>query len=303
MSVIEWLLEGDVCIRFLTNKYLLDKVDLDLQKKMESEGIVYEYLKRQDPTTKMWGGGVYTPKYISTHYTMLDLYHFEIDPQNQQYQDGARVLMLSDFFQKGEYRHGAYKDLCVAAMIGSIVTYGQIKDVSIHLFVDHVIKQVRIDGGWNCMDIQSEKSSIHTTLSVLIFIHDYDQHGYTYRLDELLALVEKAEEYILIRKLMYRLKDGELILSKIKSMPYPTRYQYDVLRALEYFVSVGHPYDTRMDDAINYVKSKKNKNDHYPIIGNYPGKKHFEVDNRRDSRFNTLRVLRVLKAYPNVINN
>jgi uncharacterized protein YwbE len=298
MSILDWLLTGDKCVKYLTEKHLLGFDYEELRSELVTDGIIKEYLSKQDQDTGMWGNGVYSPKYISTHYTMLDLYNFEIDPMNEQYQRGANILLHSDMFVRYARKDLEYRDMCVGGMIGSMLTYGRVKHKNIDLFVDYVIKQTQKDGGWNCSDKYSEVSSIHTTLTILIFLKDYIKYGYSYRLDELKALIPRAQEYILNRELLYRLDNHELILKKIKSMPFPSKYQYDVLKSLEYFVLSGHPYDERMNDAIEYIISKQNKRGHWPITGNYTGLKHMEVEeNNRDSRFNTFRILRILKAY------
>lgn len=43
------------------------------------------------------------------------------------------------------------------------------------------------------------------------------------------------------------------------SFHYPCRWKYDCFRALEYFLQIGHPYDSRMQDALNLVKDALKK--------------------------------------------
>ncbi|HCJ58663.1 hypothetical protein SDC9_161981 [bioreactor metagenome] len=84
------------------------------------------------------------------------------------------------------------------------------------------------DGGWNCawdsVHNRSTVGSVHTTISVLEAFADYEKNGYDYRPD-------------------------------IISFHYPCRWKYDCFRALEYFVHIGYPYDNRMQNAINLVKT------------------------------------------------
>jgi hypothetical protein len=72
-----------------------------------------------------------------------------------------------------------------------------------------------------------------------------------------------------------------------------------VLRALEYFRSAGDTPDSRMDEAIQLVRSKQQADGAWLLENTHPGKVHFELedDDNRPSRWNTLRALRVLNWY------
>jgi hypothetical protein len=82
---------------------------------------------------------------------------------------------------------------------------------------------------------------------------------------------------------------------------FPTRWHYDVLRALEYFRSVGDVPDPRMPDsrieeAIGLLRSKQQPDGTWLLENTHPGKIHFALEDGdgRPSRWNTLRALRVL---------
>ena len=80
---------------------------------------------------------------------------------------------------------------------------------------------------------------------------------------------------------------------------FPTRWHYDVLRALEYFRSVGDVPDSRMDEAIEVLRSKQQPDGTWLLENTHPGKVHFALEDGdgRPSRWNTLRALRVLSWY------
>lgn len=66
---------------------------------------------------------------------------------------------------------------------------------------------------------------------------------------------------------------------------------------MEYFASVRYPYDVRMEEAIRLIRGKE-RNGRWPVQQKYSGKVHFDMEKTgTDSRFNTLRALRVLKEY------
>jgi len=72
-----------------------------------------------------------------------------------------------------------------------------------------------------------------------------------------------------------------------------------VLRALDYFRLVGDVPDPRVDEAINLVRSKQQRDGTWLLENTHPGAIHFELEDgdNRASRWNTLRALRVLKWY------
>jgi hypothetical protein len=81
-------------------------------------------------------------------------------------------------------------------------------------------------------------------------------------------------------------------------LSYPSRWYYDILRALDYFAYAGCGYDPRMQDAIDYLISKKTQDGVWKVQAKHPGEVHFEMEPAgKISRWNTLRVLRALKAF------
>jgi hypothetical protein len=61
---------------------------------------------------------------------------------------------------------------------------------------------------------------------------------------------------------------------------------------------VDAPYDERMQDAINIIIKKQRKNGRWGISHKHAGLVHFDMEKSgTDSRWNTLRVLRVMKKY------
>ncbi|MCE5343888.1 MAG: hypothetical protein LLF96_09970 [Eubacteriales bacterium] len=110
--------------------------------------------------------------------------------------------------------------------------------------------------------------------------------------------IPKAWEFILQKRLFRSVRTGEIIDRKMLMLSYPGRWKYDILRCMEYFASVHKSYDERMDEALVLIMQKKRKNDRWPVQQKYSGIVHFDMEKTgADSRWNTLRVLRVLKYY------
>lgn len=154
------------------------------------------------------------------------------------------------------------------------------------------------DGGWNCeAENGSVRSSFHTTINVLegLLAHDRATGGFA----ESIAARRRGEEYLLERKLFRRKSTGEVVNPAWLQFSFPVRWYYDVLRALDYFRSVGDAPDTRMNEAIDLLRSKRQPDGTWLLENTHPGKVHFALEDGdgRPSRWNTLRALRVLRWY------
>ncbi|WP_313343129.1 hypothetical protein [Sedimentibacter sp.] len=297
MKIIDWLLEGDIVIQYLTNNYLLD-CSFD----HNNGGYIARYLDLYDTLEQEWGGGIYSPKWISSTYTLLELKYMKIYYDNPCYQDATKKVLNGLWYNHGKISKTRYQDMCMSAMLLSLVCYGKINDFRVNEIVDYILEHQMNDGGWNCawdsVHNRSVVGSVHTTISVLEAFADYERYGYTYRLDEIKRQAALGQEYLLNRQLFKSFKTGKSIHSDTISFHYPCRWKYDCFRALEYFVQIGHPYDNGMQEALNMVKDALKKG--YINRGKaYPGKIHFPLESGTKGRFNTYRGLFILKHYDN----
>ena len=96
------------------------------------------------------------------------------------------------------------------------------------------IEQQLADGGWNCEWVEgATNSSFHSTLNSLIGLLDYEKiHGKNERMQQSRKL---AEEYLLKRRLMFRLSNQEMVGTWVGEFMSPQRWRYSPLRALNYF--------------------------------------------------------------------
>lgn len=92
---------------------------------------------------------------------------------------------------------------------------------------------------------------------------------------------------------------GEVVNPSWLQFSFPVRWHYDVLRALEYFRLAGEDPDSRIDEAIDLLRSKQQPDGTWLLENTHAGKVHFELEegDGEPSRWNTLRALRVLSWY------
>ena len=105
-----------------------------------------------------------------------------------------------------------------------------------------------------------------------------------------------GEEYLLERGLFRRKSTGEVARSAYLEFVFPYYWHYDVLRALDYFRRSGADPDSRMIDAVEIVRSKRQPDGRWLLDRIHPGRVHFDLEGGvgTPSRWNTLRALRVL---------
>jgi hypothetical protein len=81
-AIIAWLMEGDPAIRWQTMRDLLDAPEAEWQAERQrtlETGWGAQLLALQAPDGS-WGGGIYSPKWISATYTLLLLCDLGIPP-------------------------------------------------------------------------------------------------------------------------------------------------------------------------------------------------------------------------------
>ena len=303
-SNISWLLSGDISIQFQTQRDLLnaDKIDFEkLQKRIAKEGWGKAFLSKRNSKTGQWGNGWYSPKWISTHYTLLELKSIGIHPETPEYKLSAELLLENMWFNQGKVRKNRWQDMCVAGMHLGICCYSKIDSPKIYEIIDYILERHYSDGGWNCMWYAGHiHSSLHTTLSVLEGICEYERNGFEYRLEELKLQQKEAHEFILKHRLYKSDKTGKIIKHNFTMLSFPGRWYYNILRCLDYFCSIDFPFDERMQDAIDLLIKKRKKNGRWPSQYKIPGLVHFDMEKSgSDSRWNTLKAMRVLGKYEN----
>jgi hypothetical protein len=300
--LIAWLLEGDVSIQYQVHRDLLATEKPYLRERIATEGWGAQFLsfrKREGH----WGQRFYQPKWISTHYTMLDLKNLAISPKNEEIRQSlSQIIQDLKGPDGGISPFGAEKksDVCVNGMFLNYASYFGTKEDNLKSIVDFLLSEHMEDGGFNCNSNWKGAihSSMHSTISVLEGILEYAKNGNRYRLIELQESADKARTFLLRHKLFRSDRTGNIIDKKMLMLSYPSRWKYDILRALDYFQFAGINYDPRMQDALDIVKTKRRKDTKWPVQAKHPGQTHFEMEKTGGpSRWNTLRAMRVLKQF------
>jgi hypothetical protein len=299
-STLPWLLAGDPAIRWQTLRDLSGAAERSVdakRRKVAEEGWGARLLALQDPEGT-WGGGLYSPKWISTTYTMLLLRDLGLPADNPQAHRACTLLLDGGLQRDGGINYGwrGRSETCITGMVLSILSSFGYDDDRLDTIADHLLAQQMPDGGWNCQrPMGATHASVHTTISALEGLRCYEVFRRR-KLRAVRAAQRRGRDFLLVHRLFRSHRTGEVIKPIFLRFSFPARWHYDVLRALDYFQAVGAPRDERLADAIDVLRKGQGKDGRWPLQNRYRGKDFFELERLGGpSRWNTLRALRVLK--------
>ncbi len=326
-ETINWLMDGDPAIRWQVMRDLLAEEEEIYEKEREGvaeRGWGASYLSYQEPSG-LWGGGIYGPKWISTTYTMLTLKRIGLPTANAQARMGCEQLMERGYYLDGGINYfpsQKQSEVCVTGIVLSVLSFFHYPDARVNDLADHLLGRQMPDGGWNCQDYMGDShSSFHTTLSVLEGLLEYQKAGRKVRVDIETARL-RGHEFLLQHRLFKSDRTGEIVSSRMLRMPFPPRWFYDFMKALDYFqdyyvwraketidypdkasenLAAKHHKDDRFVDAIELLKGKRKSDGRWNMMSGPSGKVYFDMEQAgKPSRWNTLRALRVLNWWEGV---
>jgi hypothetical protein len=172
--------------------------------------------------------------------------------------------------------------LSVSASLG-------LRDERLSALAGHLLAQQMPDGGWNCQRILSGAThgSFHTTICVLEALADAGLAP---------EAQQRGREFLLRHRLFRSHRTGAVVDSRMTRFTFPTRWRYDILRALDHFRAAGAEPDPRLAEAIDIVNKRRTPDGRWTLPAPWPGQFHFQMEKAgQPSRWNTLRCLRVLK--------
>ncbi|WP_299124260.1 hypothetical protein [uncultured Winogradskyella sp.] len=301
-QIINWLLEGDVSVQYQVHRDLLDEKRPDLRNRIATEGFGAQFLSKRHKKGH-WGKAFYQPKWTSSNYTLMDLRNLYIATNNKLIKESIDIILEHKKANDGgilPIGKNKISDQCINGMFLNYASYFKTNKEDLKSVVDCILDQIMPDGGFNCRSNRGRPvhSSLHTTLSILEGLTEYDINGYTYRIEEVKEAMASSKEFILMHQLYISDRTGKIINKDFLKLSYPRRWRYDILSALDYFQYSKTKWDNRMQPAINILIKKRNKNGTWNVQAKHPGQTHFDMEKAgKPSRWNTLRALRVLKNY------
>ena len=226
---------------------------------------------------------------------MLLLRDFGLPTNNGQARKACALLLDRGLQRDGGINYGwrGRSETCITGIVLSILSYFEYGDDRLDVIADHLLAQQMPDGGWNCRrPYGATHASLNTTISVLEGLRLYELHrGREVR--AIRAAQQRGREFLLVHRLFRSHRTGDIIKPVFTRFAFPPRWHYDILRALDYFQAVNAPFDRRLTEAIDIVRSSRHEDGHWSLQHSYKGKTYFELERLgAPSRWNTLRALR-----------
>jgi len=300
VDTIGWLLDSDPAIRWQAMRDLTDAAPAAVaaeRARVAREGLGAEILARQG-SDGAWHRDD-EPDWLPTLFTMQLLRATGVDPADPAV--AAAIERLQAGFRWDEsFGAKPFFDGEVEPCInGGALALGAYFGHPSKALARRLVGEQLEDGGWNCDAPKSTRSSYHTTICVLEGLLEYERAAGSS--PEIAAARRRGEEYLLERGLFRRRSTGDVASPAFLTFAFPPRYEYDVLRALDYFRAAGAGPDARIDDAVQVVESRRQADGRWLV-----DRAHEEAlalplpfgeTQGEPSRWNTLRALRVLGWY------
>ncbi len=301
-AVIAWLLEGDPAIRWQVIRDLApSRVEAVAHERarVATHGWGRRLLDCQDPSGR-WAGGLYSPKWTSTTYTLDLLRRFGIPSGAEPARRGAQVLLdEGDWVDGGVIFWTSTKvvDLAVVGLVLSIAAYFDLEDDRVDAMVHLLERQQSGDGSWKDDVDDVAHREFHVAIAVLEGLTEYQQQRQTPD-PSVERMIDAGHEFLLRHRIFKTLDATETLDPRWTGFSFPPRWHYDVLRALDHFQAAGVAHDVRMSDALDLVERRRQPDGTWKLQNQHRGRTWFELETPgQPSRWNTLRALRVLHAY------
>ena len=306
MTDIDWLLDSDPAIRWQAMRDLTDAPADEVAEERarvatEGWGARLLALRREDG---LWHTDASDSEWPSL-LALLMLRDMGLDAASEQARQAIGLVRDNATWHSRGPWHGTpvFAGEVEPCINGRVVTVGSYFGQDVSGIVERLLGEQMADGGWNCeQENGSTRGSFHTTIDVLEGLLEHERAGGS---AEVTTALERGQQYLLERRMLRRLSSGELIDPAFTLFSFPTGYHYDALRGLEYLRAAAVTPDSRVAEAIDLVRSKRDAEGRWPLENPHEVEVvnarlrdlEFDMGERegRPSRWNTLRALRVLR--------
>ncbi len=312
-TVVEWVADHDPALRWQVARDVLGAPETEwkpIRALVETEGYGARLLSLQGADGQWSAGAFFPPGFTGAQFTaegqpwtttcwaLTQLREFGLDPESARARETVRLVgENSRWDNAGQPYWAGEVEECIN---GRTVADGAYFGIDVAPIVSRLVGETQADGGWNCERCNgSSRSSFATTINVLEGLLEFERAtGGTARSRD---ARKHGEEYLLARRLFRRASTGDVADEQFLTLTYPTRWHYDVLRALDYFRAAaqldGMAPDARLADGIELVRSKRDNSGRWPLDWKPRGATLFDLDDGpgQPSRWVTLRALRVLR--------
>ena len=305
-GVLQWLLDGDPAIRWQTLRDLVGASERAVEQersKVASDGWGARLLAKQDAEGTWAGGlssdgGLYSPKWTSTTYTMLLLRDLGLEANNRPARKACRLLLDRGLQRDGGINYGwrGRSETCITGMVLSILAYFRCDDPRLDTIATHLLEAQMADGGWNCRrPAGATHASMHTTISVLEGLRLLELHR-TRDVDALRAAQRRGREFLLVHRLFRSHRTGEHHQVRFHAFCVPATLALRHSARARLLSGCRRATRSSPRRGHRHRPTRQREDGRWSLQHSYKGKTYFQLERiGMPSRWNTLRALRVLK--------
>lgn len=294
MSLQSWLLDSDPAIRWQVLRDLTDARSEAItaeRSRIAHEGWGAKLLSMQ--SRRGYWGGRHDEGWMTTVDALKLLRDFGADPEDRKLR-GAVARVRENITWKPLGDRPFFDGETEPCINGRILAVGAYFGQDTRRLTERLLSDQLKDGGWNCDAPRSKCSSFHSTICVLEGLLEVERSGKAP--PEVRKARLRGQSYLLKRRMIRSLRTGEIIDRRWVRFGFPTVWNYDVLRGLDYLRDANVRPDERVDEAVRIVEQRRHQNGRWPLNQQYLDRIGFpmELGVGRRSHWNTLRALRVL---------
>lgn len=299
-DVLRWLRAADPSTAYLVARDLSGRDDPVLRSEIAVSGVGAALLAARRPDGH-WGSGFYQPKWISTHYTLLELAWLGLDPHEPRAASSVRMVLGSPRCDDGGLSAGVptpSSDVCINGMALTYCSHFGAETSLLAGVLDMVLAERMADGGLNCRSTRSgaTHSSVHTTTSAIEGFTAYLAAGHVHRAAEVAEARSGAVEFLLAHRLFRSHRTGEVMRPEFTRLHHPARWRFDVLRGLDVVTDAGVVEDDRLADGLEVLRRRRRADGRWCGASGYPGQTHVDYPAPREPNpWITVAALRILR--------
>ncbi len=323
-KIIDWLLEEEnPSVRYAALTSLCGFSAEDPEAKsarnaIMEQGIVPKILQRQNADGS-WGipERFYDDKYEGSSWMLLILAELGADGADERIKAACEFILQHAYHREsGSFSHkesaqtksglfGGIIPCLTGNMVYALIQFGYLKDERIQKALDWICRYQRTDDGdprppvdpfierfSACWGLHSCHMGVAKTLKALAVIPQNDRN------EAVAAKIDQLTEYFLIHHLYKKSHDvNSISKSGWLKFGFPLMYQTDVLELLGIFADL-HISDSRLEDAIAVVESKRSENGTWLMENSYNGKMLISIEHKgKPSKWITLKAMKILKTF------
>ena len=333
---MDWLLEeSNPSVRYFTLRDLFEKRVDDPQMVAAKSGIpesdvVKKILHRQSPEG-YWEDqfNPYHPKYKASYWQIMTLgqlgmdrtdkgveraceyiFQFQLDdggfssytPERalKEYallrEKGKKLTSQNKWASSLVFEH-QYSCL-TGNMVAALIRIGHTNDPRVKKALKWLVRIQNKDGGWLCpywrAHVRDTHGCFYGTICTLEAFSEIPKGNLT---KEMIQTIERGAEFLLMHRL-FRADhhDYKVINQSWLKLSFPWFYGYNVLRGLDVLTRLGYIRDERLNDAIEILHQKRQKNGTWILEGAPIGRMQTNIETKgKPSKWITLIALKVLK--------